>query len=172
MRINAICRVVMCGVLLPTVAWALSAEVATRELAKGNLPITERERFRQAALGNQKAVELLLDAGVDVCTKENTLGSGTTALHFAARQGHVKTVRFLLEHGADVNAVDQRGDIPLREAVGKGRSAFIKLLVEGGAWLDLKGELGDIPLLNAALNGQVASVEGLFTIGSAGYQSG
>jgi hypothetical protein len=44
-------------------------------------------------------------------------GSGNTALHLIARNfTQIEAVRALLRHGADVNALNSKGNTPLREA--------------------------------------------------------
>ncbi len=54
----------------------------------------------------------LVRAGADV----NACGGVTraTALHLAARRGHVEVARALLDSGAAVNARDRKGDTPLK----------------------------------------------------------
>jgi hypothetical protein len=44
---------------------------------------------------------------------------GLTALHEAARWGWNDVVRFLVEHGADLEAKDNRGMTPVDSAMGK-----------------------------------------------------
>jgi ankyrin repeat protein len=51
-------------------------------------------------------VQLLLEKGVNA-TAEN--GNGSTALHFAALEGHELTTKLLLENGADVARTDKIG---------------------------------------------------------------
>nr|MDT0251687.1 ankyrin repeat domain-containing protein [Endozoicomonas sp.] len=47
---------------------------------------------------------------------------GLTALDFASHQGHVKTVDFLLTHGADVNHEDHEGNTALHQAADCGHA--------------------------------------------------
>ena len=51
----------------------------------------------------------------------------STPLHRASRFGAVEVARILLEHGADVEAEDDKGRTPLRSA---GRDDMRKLLLE------------------------------------------
>ncbi len=77
---------------------------------------------------------------------------GMTALHLAARQGHVDTVERLLEAGADVNALSA-GDqtSPLLIATVNGHFDLGKVLLDKGADPNLASEAGATPLY-AAVN--------------------
>ena len=57
---------------------------------------------------------------------------GVTALHTAARQGDLDGLSLLLEHGADVDALDKYGKTPLSEAANRETA---DLLLDGGATL-------------------------------------
>ncbi len=77
---------------------------------------------------------------------------GMTALHLAARQGNLETVKTLLEAGADVNALSA-GDktSPLLIATINGRFDLGKVLLDHGADPNLASEAGAAPLY-AAVN--------------------
>jgi hypothetical protein len=51
----------------------------------------------------------------------------------AAYHGHPQTVSVLLEHGADSDRTNDRGQTPLAGAVFKGERAVIEALLDGGA---------------------------------------
>jgi truncated hemoglobin YjbI len=76
-------------------------------------------------------VRALVRAGADV----NTCGGVTraTALHMAARRGHVEIARALLDSGAAVNVRDRKGDTPLRRAINCRKNGVSQLLRERGA---------------------------------------
>ena len=75
-------------------------------------------------------VRALVQAGADV----NACGGVTrvTALHMAARQGHVEIARALLDSGAAVNARDRKGDTPLQRALNCRKSGVFTIAT--GAW--------------------------------------
>jgi truncated hemoglobin YjbI len=76
-------------------------------------------------------VQALVRAGADV----NACGGVTraTALHMAARRGHVEIARALLDSGAALNALDRRGDTPLQRAINCRKTGVSQLLRDRGA---------------------------------------
>lgn len=65
-----------------------------------------------ARRGDYRAVELLLEAGVDI----NKLGDmGQTALHYAKQNQHEDIVQLLLAHGASTKILNEFGRLPLEE---------------------------------------------------------
>ncbi len=77
-----------------------------------------------------EVVHALVRAGADV----NACGGVTraTALHMAARRGHVEVARALLDCGATVNARDRKGDTPLQRAINCRKDGVSRLLLERG----------------------------------------
>jgi ankyrin repeat protein len=94
------------------------------------------------------------DEGPKALTYGQLVGNqgGMTALHLAARQGHIETVLALLEAGADVNAASA-GDqtSPLLIATINGHFDLGKTLLDLGADPNLVSEAGATPLY-AAVN--------------------
>ena len=66
--------------------------------------------------GNIEAVKQHIAAGVNVNAK---VGNESTALNFAAYNGHKEIVELLINNGADVNVVDEDGEAPLDFTVNK-----------------------------------------------------
>jgi ankyrin repeat protein len=110
-----------------------------------------------AEVNNLDAIKVLVAAGGDP-NIPTTMGS--TALLVAAGAGTdvqrarsieergmaVETARYLLEHGADVNAVGEFGWTPLHAAAYQGLTDVIELLVSKGAKTETKDKLGQTPL--------------------------
>jgi len=99
-------------------------------------------------------VFIVIDA-LDECPKD---GDRTTALYWAAGNGHEAVVRLLLEHHADVNAKDSDGATALYEAARYGHEAVVRLLLEYHADVDAKDSSGAKALYWAACNGHEAVV--------------
>nr|POE65988.1 isoform 2 of ankyrin-2 [Quercus suber] len=138
-------------------------------------PIAERERqggqLRSAARnGDNKSISILLEADAPINSRNR---EGRTALSIAAEQGHVETVRFLLQQ-KDI-AVDSAMEIvaggrskaseskrsPLHWAAACGQTAIAGLLLDAGAKMTAQtfskaSESKRTPLHWAAACGQTA----------------
>ncbi len=62
------------------------------------------------------------------------------------RKSHVEVARLLHEHGADINARDQRQDTPLHVAAVTGNRELVDLLLQWGADPFARNAYGDTPL--------------------------
>ncbi|AWP10979.1 putative cyclin-dependent kinase 4 inhibitor C [Scophthalmus maximus] len=78
-------------------------------------------------LGSTSVVEALLAAGARPDVRDPVLG--LTVTHDAARGGFAHTVRALLQHGANVDLVDDRGNLPLHLAATAGHLDAVRLLI-------------------------------------------
>jgi hypothetical protein len=126
-------------------------------LAAVALPVRADDRseelFTAAKRGDVKAVQALLDAGVDVQSKSPY---GATALHFAADKGHVEVVKVLLQHKSDPNAADTfYKATPLMWASMHNHTAVLGELLAAGA----KG--GEGLLRSSAAAGNVEMVKAI-----------
>lgn len=104
-------------------------------------PITRRQLrlFRASEAGETPLMAQLFVEGFDVNGRNC---AGLSALHFAA-SGQVQAVRWLLSHGADVNAVSRVGLSPLMIAARDGRAEIVRLLLEAGA--DVGAAVASVP---------------------------
>ena len=69
--------------------------------------------------GNMNIVEILLDRGIDINSKDD---DGSTALDDAAREGHMNVVEILLDRGIDINSKNNHGSTALHWAARYGLS--------------------------------------------------
>lgn len=81
-------------------------------------------------------------------------------IHWAASDGKLKTIKFLLDHRQDINAQDANGCSPVIIAAQYGRVETVIYLVKNGADLDQRDVNGDTALHWAAYKGfdEVAGV--------------
>ncbi len=111
-----------------TIEWAIDNGVADYVDESGDI-------WAAAFLGNERAVEVLLDRGVDV-NAPNVGGNGDTPLHVAAYVGDADIAGLLLERGADPNSTAP-GGTPIEYAVFVGSEDVAELLVDAGS-VDLR----------------------------------
>ena len=84
----------------------------------------------------------------------------STPLHLASSKGSGETVKLLIEHGADVNALDGKHSTPLHLAASSQlalKGNVVRLLLSHGANVGAKDERDRTPL-------QIASSRGLLEI--------
>ena len=156
----------------PNVRLSQDKEKAAEEIKNGNVQIEGKRTavtvdeiilqgatplFLAAEVNNLDVIKTLVDAGADplIATER-----GTTPLMMAAGAGTdvqrerepeerataVETTKFLVEHGADVNAAGQYGWTALHAAAYQGLNDVIAYLVSKGANIDQKDEFGQTPL--------------------------
>ena len=88
-----------------------------------------------------------------------------TVLHFLAVEGFGDAVRFLAEHGADVNAVNEFGDSALVDVVVLGYESIAATLLRHGANPDAVSTTQDSVLHAAVTRGHAGIVRMLFQAG-------
>jgi ankyrin repeat protein len=91
---------------------------------------------------------------------------GHYPLHNAAYYDHFSAVTWLIENGADVNALTDTGDTPLHLAAYNGQVNACVLLARAGADLTRRTAEGLTPLLNAISRQQDAAVGALLRVGA------
>lgn len=101
------------------------SEAAKNKLSELNIKFTPENFLNSAKNGETKIVELFLQAGMNVNTKNE---EGQTALMLASYAGHIDTVRVLLKHNADINVVDKFGDSALSWAAAEKHTNIVNLL--------------------------------------------
>lgn len=140
-----------------------NAAVGGIEIAASGVPLQDATPLMLAAeINNYEAVVALAEAGADPLagTPQNTTplilaaGGGTDVFRprpADERAVAVKTVAFLLEQGADVNAAGHFGWTALHAAAYQGLNDVVELLARHGAKLDVLDEFGQTPLSIASL---------------------
>jgi ankyrin repeat protein len=107
----------------------------------GSLPKFKARRqqyFSEAATdGNLQRMQWLHLAGVNVDAR-----GGCPPLCLAARAGRLNAVRYLLDHGADLNARDAAGNTALAEATYYGQVPVMKELLSRGANINTLSSTG------------------------------
>ena len=114
--------------------------------------------------------QILTDAGADE-TDEADVNIGdvlgeNTQLHEAVEDGELELVRFLIDAGADVNALDKWLDTPLIIAAEEGDLEIVQILVDAGADVNVQDRWLDTPLHIATEEGDLEIVQILVDAGA------
>lgn len=154
-------------------ALLLLAVLLVPRTARAGLFTSKTELLYKAVdAGDLKAVQALVASGADV----NGVYKGKydwdvyPMIITAAGNGSLDVFRFLVEHGAKLDAKGYAGNYPIHIAADKGRIFIVKYLVErpgaGAEQLRLRNGIGDTPLHCAASGGSVAVVDYLLDHGA------
>ena len=109
------------------------------------------ELYVDCRCGAIASVRHLLESGVpaDECVNAD----GLTPLHAAARGGHARVARLLLEYGAQPERADARGGTPLMRACRHGHADVASMLLDAGAHADHASRGGYTALMLGARGG-------------------
>ena len=148
----------------------------TRECLRRGSRNDPHPEFGQTALhaavasGQETCARLLLETAApsraDAVISNHKDPNKETPLHVACRAGHSGIVDALLHHGADMRAVDKRGNTPLHGAAGGGHADALASLLDAGGdgVLEERNARGERALHAAAAAGHIACVELLLGI--------
>jgi len=134
--------------------WAARLEdpAVARMLIAAGADVNARSRYGvtplslAARLGNVRMLSALLDARADPKIADAALADGVTLLMLASRTGGAEAVSTLIQHGADVNAHEQRtGTTALMWAAIDDRAAALRVLIGAGADLNARSRVTDYP---------------------------
>ncbi|CAA0829714.1 Ankyrin repeat family protein [Striga hermonthica] len=96
------------------------------DIEHSDIPLRLRPLVSAAESGDLNALRLALenfDGNID-----EPMEDGDTLLHLTCLYGHLNCVQFLLERGANLEAKDEDGAIPLHDACAGGQSIIISAL--------------------------------------------
>jgi uncharacterized protein len=124
------------------------------------------ELHEAAAAGQLSRAKQLI--GENPAAARSYSPDGFPVMALAAVFGHEEVARYLLNQGADINAVATNGSgyTALTGAVASGHAAIAKWLVENGADVNYRYARGYSPLLTAAANGHLDIVKMLLAHGA------
>jgi serine/threonine protein kinase len=122
----------------------------------------EDSLIEAARKGRRQRVAQRLAAGAN----PNDSRMSTTALMFAAKDGHAGIVNDLLNAGAKLEARDNDGDTALMYAAIDNRVDVMRALLDAGSEVNARNNKGDTPLLAASLRGRTEAVKLLLAAGA------
>ncbi|XP_070579659.1 transient receptor potential cation channel subfamily A member 1-like [Ptychodera flava] len=113
---------------------------------------------------HKDVVQELLNRNVGV--NEKLPGYKMTALHLAARSNFTNIIRRLIKHGADVNARDDKGQVPLHLCTKEGHFEATKLFLYVGADVNARDKDHMTPLHYVASRGNASMCDLLLCYGA------
>lgn len=140
-----------------------SNESTRRGLDEEGIEYSKEGFFRAVEAGNEKAIRLFLQAGVDINLQNR---AGWTPLMVAIFSSSESAANFLIDAGAKTDVQDARGYGPLHWAAYRGFESVTNRLLESGIPPDLKSNAGLTPLLQAAAMGHNAVAMALLERGA------
>ena len=87
--------------------------------------------------------------------------TGWAPIHYAATNGHLEIVQFLMANGAQINALSPSETTPLMMSIGSGNELLIKYLLDNGADLRMRNHEGYTAIDVAQLFGKDDIRDGL-----------
>eukprot|EP01114_Cavostelium_apophysatum_P023742 TRINITY_DN9048_c0_g1_i1.p1 TRINITY_DN9048_c0_g1~~TRINITY_DN9048_c0_g1_i1.p1 ORF type:complete len:167 (-),score=26.23 TRINITY_DN9048_c0_g1_i1:7-507(-) len=118
-----------------------------------------------AADGNLEQVKARLSSVGSKINAQDT--QGKTALHEAARWGHLNVIQYLIEQKADPNLKTKEGTSVLHLAALNGHNHVVEYLVKEVKFnINARDNYGDTPLITASGSGKAATVRLLLQLGA------
>jgi uncharacterized protein len=135
-----------------------SNEQIKQGLEQEHIEYSPRGFFSALDANNTKAVQLFIEAGIDL---DEVNKAGWTPLMVSSFMGSAQTAELLINAGANVNTRDKRGYGPLHWAAYRGFASIVDLLAAKGAYANAKSDKGLTPLIQASACGHADVVKSL-----------
>lgn len=103
--------------------------------------------------GDLEAIKSLIEGGAKADTIIDYGEHKITPLMKAAWDGQIEIAKYLIDSGADVNAVDDQQETPLFSAIKRERVEITQLLIDRGAKVNIRDSRQFTPLITAAAAG-------------------
>ena len=118
-----------------------------------------------AAINNSVYCAKVLLAQKDIQIEQKDQ-DGTTALLFAAANNSFEVLQFLIEAGADINAINYYGHSALCFTLMRSKFKMTRILIENGANINYTDKMGRTPLIIAANYNNLDGAEKLIKSGA------
>ena len=118
----------------------LAARYTRLKYRSNNISVTDTNGLRVCSwFGIDTVIPDLMKKGFDIDEQEQ---EGYTALMYACRNGHIRTVATLLDYDSHVNIFSHRGNTALFEAINWRKNEVVELLLTRGKDTDVNGRGG------------------------------
>ena len=126
-------------------------------------PNLDKSLVQYAEDNNVEAVEILANLGADISFRHKNF----TSLHWAAYWDSPEMVKFLLDHGSDIEEVTRDNEgTALHVAAEEANSNAMKVLLQRGANVNARDKEGSTPLHEAANKGYMKGAQLLIAYGA------
>ncbi|XP_076860026.1 cyclin-dependent kinase 4 inhibitor C [Brachyhypopomus gauderio] len=143
-------------------------------ILQSNIDVNEKNVHGRTALqvvklGCPSVAEILLRAKADPNMRDPI--GGLTITHDAARDGYVDMLQVLVNYGADVNLLDNGGNLPLHLAAGEGHLDAVQFLIQHTTHPFHKNQAGLTPIDLASVHKKNTTAHWLVTYSHVNSQS-
>lgn len=118
---------------------------------------------KQASFGELDGVKKIIEEGGTGGDEQDE--RGFTPLCWAARNGHIEVLEYLISQGFNKETASFGGLRPLHHACNKNLEKIIRLLIKEGASVNAPDENGDSPLMYASARGVLNIVTAILDAG-------
>jgi len=139
-----------------TVAPSTSPVVTPNPYASRSAAFRDRQLLGAARSGNAAKIDLLLEAGADVETRDD---HQRTALLVAVTHDRVEAARALVAAGADPDALDDRHDTPWLVTGVTGSVEMARVVLDAGPDLTIRNRFGGLSHIPASERGHADYVD-------------
>ena len=115
------------------------------ETVQGPNPVSPESFINAVKKSDLKTIKLYIKHGGDI----HTQSEGLTCIWWAIETGQLAVVKTLINAGADIDFLNERGAAPVMSALDRKNVSIAKLLLDHGARLDVVSNDGMTPLLDA-----------------------
>jgi len=120
----------------------------------------------QKLITNGKISKLKSHLEKGIVSLDDRLPNGWTALHLAVEENKIKMAKFLIDHGAQIEAKTDTGFTPLMTAVQSGNLEAIRMLVSYKADVNAQNSYHATPLMLAIADGKLSIIQYLLKNGA------
>lgn len=125
----------------------------------------DKKLIEAAKEGNVAAIKSFIKSGANVNAAYPhhvlLVEAGSTALHWAARNGQATAIEALIQANANPNVHNDEGITPLHMAAAAGNKGSIEALIQAGANIEATDKRGITPLLIAAASDNTETLKAL-----------
>jgi len=131
-----------------------------------NMPLIWSNLDRSSKIGHLPIVQYLIMKNAAVANVNQRNNDGESPLLVSSRKGHLRVVKYLVDHRADVNQLNNDGESPLLVSSRMDHLSIVQNLVDHEADVNQTNNNGESPLLVSSRSGNLTIVRYLVDHGA------